>query len=185
MIRIVLKGRLSPYELSYQLLFAIRISSQDKSESKTSLSSIDKWLHSMMTMDKVQMTHGQIDELKFELRLRYFPQTLDTLTQNKSILSFFYEQLRIDYMRCKSENVPMNIAIELGSLEIRKLFKDLNSNALDKKVNIDYLEKELGLRTFFPQSLIDSQKVRLGFCFSQNDFVYFRRVFFANVLKFV
>ena len=96
---------------------------------------------------------------RFELRLRYFPQTLDTLTQNKSILSFFYEQLRIDYMRCKSENVPMNIAIELGSLEIRKLFKDLNSTALDKKVNIDYLEKELGLRTFFPQSLIDSQKV--------------------------
>lgn len=54
----------------------------------------------------------------------------------------------------------MNVAIELGSLEIRKLFKDLNSTALDKKVNMDYLEKELGLRKFFSQSLIDSQKVR-------------------------
>ena len=53
----------------------------------------------------------------------------------------------------------MNEAIELGSLEIRKLFKDLNPTALDKKVNVDYLEKELGLRRFFPQSVIDSHKV--------------------------
>lgn len=53
----------------------------------------------------------------------------------------------------------MNEAIELGSLEIRKLFKDLNPTALDKKVNVDYLEKELGLKRFFPQSVIDAHKV--------------------------
>jgi hypothetical protein len=62
-------------------------------------------------------------------------------------------------MRFKSEHISMNEAIELGSLEIRKLFKDLNSTALDKKVNMDYLEKELGLRKFFPQALIDAHKV--------------------------
>jgi hypothetical protein len=62
-------------------------------------------------------------------------------------------------MRLKSEHVSMNEAIELGSLEIRKLFKDLNPTALDKKVNVDYLEKELGLRRFFPQSVIDAHKV--------------------------
>jgi focal adhesion kinase 1 len=76
-------------------------------------------------------------------------------------------------MRLKSEHISMNEAIELGSLEIRKLFKDLNSTALDKKVNMDYLEKELGLRKFFPQSLINSykvcyfifKKVNFKFCF--------------------
>ena len=78
---------------------------------------------------------------------------------DKPTFTFFYEQLRIDYMRFKSEHVLLNEAIELGSLEIRKLFKDLNSTALDKKVNMDYLEKELGLRKFFPQTLIDSHKV--------------------------
>jgi focal adhesion kinase 1 len=62
-------------------------------------------------------------------------------------------------MRLKSEHVSMNEAIELGSLEIRKLFKDLNPTALDKKVNVDYLEKELGLKRFFPQSVINSHKV--------------------------
>ena len=98
---------------------------------------------------------------RFELRLRYFPQSIDAFALDKPTFGFFYEQLRIDYMRSKSEHISMNEAIELGSLEIRKLFKDLNSTALDKKVNMDYLEKELGLRKFFPQSLIDSQKVCL------------------------
>jgi focal adhesion kinase 1 len=77
-------------------------------------------------------------------------------------------------MRFKSEHVSMNEAIELGSLEIRKLFKDLNSTALDKKVNMDYLEKELGLRKFFPQSLLDSHKVYYLIFIKQ----YFNNVFF-------
>jgi focal adhesion kinase 1 len=72
-------------------------------------------------------------------------------------------------MRLKSEHVSMNEAIELGSLEIRKLFKDLNPTALDKKVNVDYLEKELGLKRFFPQSVIDSHKV----CYSK----IFKKIF--------
>ena len=81
----------------------------------------------------------------------------------------------------------MNEAIELGSLEIRKLFKDLNPTALDKKVNVDYLEKELGLRRFFPQSIIDAHKV----CFlrQKNDPLltidFSSREFFENVSKHV
>lgn len=81
----------------------------------------------------------------------------------------------------------MNDAIELGSLEIRKLFKDLNPTALDKKVNVDYLEKELGLKRFFPQSVINSHKVSkyskqierilyVGICSHE---------YFENVLKHV
>jgi focal adhesion kinase 1 len=73
-------------------------------------------------------------------------------------------------MRLKSEHVSMNEAIELGSLEIRKLFKDLNPTALDKKVNVDYLEKELGLKRFFPQSVINSHKV----CY------YLKKLFLLN-----
>ena len=64
-------------------------------------------------------------------------------------------------MRLKCASVSMDQAIELGSLEIRKLFKDLNPTALDKKVNVDYLEKELGLGRFFPQSVLDTFKVNI------------------------
>ena len=63
-------------------------------------------------------------------------------------------------MRLKSEHISMSEAIELGSLEIHKLFKGLNSTALGKNINMDYLEEELGLRKFFPQSLINLYKVR-------------------------
>ncbi|CAF4114601.1 unnamed protein product, partial [Rotaria sp. Silwood2] len=165
LIRIVLKGRLAPYDLVYSLSFALRVTYIGQ-EQQTVLSSINKnnivnkWLHPNMTMEKVQMFYGIADELKFELRLRYFPPSIDELVHDKSTFGFLYEQLRIDYMRMKSDHVSINEAIELGSLEIRKLFKDLNSTALDKKVNMDYLEKEFGLKTFFSQSLIDSYKPR-------------------------
>ncbi|CAF4235878.1 unnamed protein product, partial [Rotaria sp. Silwood2] len=165
LIRIVLKGRLAPYDLVYSLSFALRVTYIGQ-EQQTILSSINKnnivnkWLHPNMTMEKVQMFYGIADELKFELRLRYFPPSIDELVHDKSTFGFLYEQLRIDYMRIKSDHVSINEAIELGSLEIRKLFKDLNSTALDKKVNMDYLEKEFGLKTFFSQSLIDSYKPR-------------------------
>ncbi|CAF0942586.1 unnamed protein product [Adineta ricciae] len=167
LIRVVLKGRLSPYELFYHLSFALRITYVGKEQHNhlpiiiTNNHIVDKWLHPSMTMEKVQGSYGPTEELKFELRLRYFPQSLDAFAHDKATFGFFYEQLRIDYMRFKAEHVSMNDAIELGSLEIRKLFKDLNSSALDKKVNMDYLEKELGLRKFFPQSLLDTQKPRV------------------------
>ncbi|CAF1242738.1 unnamed protein product [Adineta steineri] len=170
LIRTVLKGRLSPNELIFHLSYALRVTYIGKeqtitnvrissSSDKTILS--DKWLHSNMTMEKVHRIYGPIDELKLELRLRYFPQSIDALSNDKPTFGYFYEQLRIDYMRLKSEYVSMNEAIELGSLEIRKLFKDLNPTALDKKVNVDYLEKELGLKRFFPQSVISSHKPRV------------------------
>ncbi|CAF0874579.1 unnamed protein product [Rotaria sp. Silwood1] len=170
LIRIVLKGRLSSCELFYRLSFALRVTHVGKeqeianlritsSSDKTNVT--DKWLHPNMTMDKVQRLYGPIEDLKFELRLRYFPESIDALSHDKPTFGYFYEQLRIDYMRLKSEHVPVNDAIELGSLEIRKLFKDLNPTALDKKVNVDYLEKELGLKRFFPQSVIDSHKPKL------------------------
>ena len=91
-------------------------------------------------------------------------------------------------MRLKSEHVSMNEAIELGSLEIRKLFKDLNPTALDKKVNVDYLEKEPGLNRFFPQSVINSHKVCDHLILRRQRFRsigFFSREFFENVLKHV
>jgi hypothetical protein len=90
-------------------------------------------------------------------------------------------------MRLKSEHVSMNDAIELGSLEIRKLFKDLNPTALDKKVNVDYLEKELGLKRFFPQTVINSYKVCDEKYYNNliSILINFSQEFFENLLKHV
>ena len=46
-------------------------------------------------------------------------------------------------------------------LDFRRFFKDMQQNALDKKSNIEYLEKEVGLKRFLPRSITDSMKVSL------------------------
>ncbi|CAF0748586.1 unnamed protein product [Didymodactylos carnosus] len=172
LIQLVLQGpRLSQYDLFYGLSFSLRISflnttnkaASHKNALRTSTSSSvktidEKWLHPDMTMNKIQKTYGPVNELKFELRLRYFPQSIETITHDKTTFGYFYEQLRIDYLRTKSGLGTTSDIIELGCLEIRKLFKDLNPTALDKKINVDYLEKEIGLRKFFPETILNSYK---------------------------
>ena len=41
----------------------------------------------------------------------------------------------------------------------RRFFKDMQQVALDKKSNMEYLEKEIGLKRFLPKSIIENLKV--------------------------
>lgn len=50
----------------------------------------------------------------------------------------------------------------LTSLMRRRFFKDMQPNALDKKSNLDYLEKEIGMKRFLPKSVLDALKVNLS-----------------------
>lgn len=52
----------------------------------------------------------------------------------------FFTQVRNDYMNEVAETVDMDIALQLGCLEMRRFFKDMPQIALDKKANFDYLE---------------------------------------------
>ena len=54
-------------------------------------------------------------------------------------------------------NSDLCISIMVG----RRFFKDMPQVALDKKSNMEYLEKEIGLKRFLPKSMIDSMKVRM------------------------
>ncbi len=56
--------------------------------------------------------------------------------------------------------VDESLALELGCLEIRRFFKDLQSSALEKKTNLDFLESEIGLHRFFPENLLSEIKVQ-------------------------
>ena len=112
-MRIALKGRLSPYELLYHVSFALRVTpvAKESSVSTTTTNAAEQWLHPTMTMDRVRISYGSIDELKyargccrrrsrqghvrfrFDLRLRYFPPSLDTLSHDKPTFGYFYEQV--------------------------------------------------------------------------------------------
>lgn len=55
--------------------------------------------------------------------------------------------------------VDNEVALELGCLEIRRFFKDMQPSALEKKANIEFLENEIGLRRFLPDTIIAQMKV--------------------------
>jgi focal adhesion kinase 1 len=75
---------------------------------------------------------------------------------------YYYEQIKTDFMQCvapdltRAELVP--VLLDLGCLEMRRSFQNMSANILDKKINFEYLEKEVGLRRFFAD-LVLKQKV--------------------------
>ncbi|XP_064847811.1 protein-tyrosine kinase 2-beta-like isoform X3 [Oncorhynchus masou masou] len=63
-------------------------------------------------------------------------------------------------MQYHASKVSDGMALQLGCLEIRRFYKDMNAKGLEKKSNFEVLEKDVGLNLFFPQELIDSMKSR-------------------------
>uniref|UniRef100_A0A8B9T8Y6 Focal adhesion kinase 1 n=1 Tax=Anas platyrhynchos TaxID=8839 RepID=A0A8B9T8Y6_ANAPL len=101
------------------------------------------------------------EEWKYELRIRYLPKGfLNQFTEDKPTLNFFYQQVKNDYMLEIADQVDQEIALKLGCLEIRRSYGEMRGNALEKKSNYEVLEKDVGLRRFFPKSLLDSVKAK-------------------------
>ncbi|XP_047667802.1 focal adhesion kinase 1 isoform X7 [Tachysurus fulvidraco] len=120
------------------------------------------WLHPDMGVSHVreryERRHPQ-DEWRYELRIRYLPKSfLKQFTEDPPALNYFYHQVRSDYMMEAADQVDQDVALKLGCLEIRRFFREMPGNALDKKSNYELLEKDVGLRRFFPKSLLDSVK---------------------------
>ncbi|XP_063041764.1 protein tyrosine kinase 2aa isoform X3 [Engraulis encrasicolus] len=122
------------------------------------------WLHPDMGVSHVREKYEQNrpqDEWRYELRIRYLPKGyLNQFTEDKPTLNYFYQQVRNDYMVDFADQVEQDIALKLGCLEIRRFFREMRGNALDKKSNYELLEKDVGLRRFFPKSLLDSVKAK-------------------------
>ncbi|XP_069322963.1 focal adhesion kinase 1 isoform X30 [Eulemur rufifrons] len=97
----------------------------------------------------------------YELRIRYLPKGfLNQFTEDKPTLNFFYQQVKSDYMLEIADQVDQEIALKLGCLEIRRSYWEMRDNALEKKSNYEVLEKDVGLKRFFPKSLLDSVKAK-------------------------
>ncbi|XP_019896825.1 focal adhesion kinase 1 isoform X3 [Esox lucius] len=122
------------------------------------------WLHPDLGVSHVreryELHHPQ-DEWRYELRIRYLPKGfLNHFSEDKPTLNYFYHQVKSDYMLEMADQVDQDIALKLGCLEIRRFFREMRGNALDKKSNYELLEKDVGLRRFFPKSLLDSVKAK-------------------------
>ncbi|XP_074919668.1 protein-tyrosine kinase 2-beta isoform X3 [Chelonoidis abingdonii] len=61
-------------------------------------------------------------------------------------------------MQHYASKVSEGMALQLGCLELRRFYKDMPHNALDKKSNFDFLDKEVGLDLFFPKQMQENLK---------------------------
>ncbi|CAH1775354.1 unnamed protein product [Owenia fusiformis] len=123
------------------------------------------WLHGDLSMYQVRQkyealhTSDNADDWRYELRVRYLPMNFSTLlSKDKVTFYYFYDQMWNEYLKYKADHIDPEVAIRLGSIEIRRFFKDMSYEALEKKSNMEYLEKEIGFKRFFPKSVIDNFK---------------------------
>ncbi|KAK5620462.1 Protein-tyrosine kinase 2-beta [Crenichthys baileyi] len=122
------------------------------------------WLHPALSVGEVEQryeSHHVEAEWRYDLRIRYIPVNfLEKFKKDRSTFLYFYQQVRSDYMQSHASKVSDGMALQLGCLEIRRFYKDMNAKGLEKKSNFELLEKEVGLDLFFPQQLINSMKSR-------------------------
>ncbi|MEQ2228209.1 hypothetical protein ILYODFUR_006597, partial [Ilyodon furcidens] len=120
------------------------------------------WLHPDLTVTELTQRYEQQHieaEWRYDLRIRYIPSGfIETFKDDRTTMLYFYQQVRSDYMHNYASKVSDGMALQLGCLEIRRFYKDMNPNGLEKKSNFELLEKEVGLDLFFPRELIESMK---------------------------
>ncbi|KAF7658823.1 hypothetical protein LDENG_00007230 [Lucifuga dentata] len=120
------------------------------------------WLHPHLTVSELSQQYQQQHleaEWRYDLRIRYIPADfLQTFSNDATTMLYFYQQVRSDYMQQYACKVSDGMALQLGCLEIRRFYKDMNPNGLEKKSNFELLRKDVGLNLFFPGELIHSMK---------------------------
>ncbi|KAM8904491.1 protein-tyrosine kinase 2-beta-like isoform 2-T3 [Spinachia spinachia] len=120
------------------------------------------WLHPDLTVAELTLRYEQQHleaEWRYDLRIRYIPSDfMEKFKSDRTTMLYFYKQVRSDYMQQYASKVSDGMALQLGCLEIRRFYKDMNPNGLEKKSNFELLEKDVGLDIFFPRELINSMK---------------------------
>lgn len=106
-----------------------------------------------------------LDYWMLQLRIRYLSTDLNEIKFKDPVtFNYYYEQVKNDFIfniasKIKSTELVSNL-LDLGCLEMRRAFQNMNPNVLDKKINYEYLEKDVGLKRFFPDIVLN-QKVTI------------------------
>ncbi|XP_009981839.1 PREDICTED: protein-tyrosine kinase 2-beta, partial [Tauraco erythrolophus] len=120
------------------------------------------WLHPDLTVGEVQEKYECLHleaEWRYDLQIRYLPEDfIERFKEDRTTLLYFYQQLRSEYMQSYASKVSEGMALQLGCLELRRFYKDMPHNALEKKSNFEFLEKEVGLDLFFPSQMQENLK---------------------------
>jgi len=156
-------GRLGTGHRIYRAAYAIKLKDL---ASQTPDSCSSGWLLKDLTVLRALEKFFTVsslsqDEFFVQLRVRYIPKDFRELQlKDRTTFSFLYDQVRSDYLQLNCE-IEQAVAVHLACIQIRRLFTDVQRSAAEKKSNLDYLEKEVGLKKFFPKRSLDSTKPKL------------------------
>ncbi|KPJ07688.1 Focal adhesion kinase 1 [Papilio machaon] len=119
-----------------------------------------RWIHQDTAVSELA-ARWPASEWRLELRVRYLPANLrDLCDADRVTFHYYYDQVRHDYLNANHPMVDQDLAIQICCLEIKYFCKDMQIS-LDKKSNIEYLEKEFGLHKFLPKSVLDAIKPKV------------------------
>ncbi|KAH8291543.1 hypothetical protein KR054_012618, partial [Drosophila jambulina] len=124
---------------------------------------------------------------RVELRVRYVPNSIqDLFDEDKATCFYYFNQVKEDFIQANVTSIDTEVAVQLCCLGIRHFFKNITVKAPDKKQHIDYIEKEIGFKSFLPQSVIATSKpknlkkmIQVGYkkVYNYNDIEYLTRFF--------
>ncbi|KAH8389250.1 hypothetical protein KR200_006662, partial [Drosophila serrata] len=124
---------------------------------------------------------------RVELRVRYVPNSIQELfDEDKATCFYYFNQVKEDFIQANVSSIDTEVAVQLCCLGIRHYFKNITVKAPDKKQHIDYIEKEIGFKSFLPQSVIATSKpknlkkmIQVGYkkVYNYNDIEYLTRFF--------
>ncbi|XP_038218611.1 focal adhesion kinase 1 [Zerene cesonia] len=119
-----------------------------------------RWIHQDTPVSEL-LAKWPASEWRLELRVRYLPANLrDLCDSDRVTFHYYYDQVRHDYLNANHPMVDHDLAIQICCLEIKYFCKDMQIS-MDKKSNIEYLEKEFGLHKFVPKSVLDAIKPKV------------------------
>ncbi|XP_041980788.1 focal adhesion kinase 1 isoform X2 [Aricia agestis] len=119
-----------------------------------------RWIHQDTPVSEL-LGAWPASEWRLELRVRYLPANLrDLADADRVTFHYYYDQVRHDYLHANHPMDNQDLAIQICCLEIKYFCKDMQIS-LDKKSNIEYLEKEFGLHKFLPKSVLDAIKPKV------------------------
>lgn len=148
----LLAARLAAGDRVYASCFALR--------AKRLTTGKIRWIHQDTPVSEL-LTKWPASEWRLELRVRYLPANLrDLCDADRVTFHYYYDQVRHDYLNANHPMVDQDLAIQICCLEIKYFCKDMQTS-LDKKSNIEYLEKEFGLHKFLPKSVLDAIKPKV------------------------
>ncbi|CAB3249723.1 unnamed protein product [Arctia plantaginis] len=148
----LLAARLASGDRVYTSCFALR--------AKRLTTGKIRWIHQDTPVSEL-LTKWPASEWRLELRVRYLPANLrDLCDADRVTFHYYYDQVRHDYLNANHPMVDQDLAIQICCLEIKYFCKDMQIS-LDKKSNIEYLEKEFGLHKFLPKSVLDAIKPKV------------------------